>query len=79
MGGVVRVGQMFTCERPSPSTAADVRLSLDRIERYGRDVDFVDPPHSARVHLSGDWLPTLVRGDILSSLPAGAPIDDLET
>ncbi|NUK04319.1 hypothetical protein HRW23_13800 [Streptomyces lunaelactis] len=79
VGGVVRVGQVFTHECPSGASVTDLRLTLDRIERYvGQYVDFFDPPHAARVHFSGTSTSALARGDIITSAPAGGPIESLE-
>ncbi|MEV5337940.1 hypothetical protein AB0K93_05555 [Streptomyces sp. NPDC052676] len=42
-------------------------VTLDRINRYERTTDFVDPPHTARVHLSGEAVAGLRRGVVLTS------------
>ncbi|MEU9010996.1 hypothetical protein AB0D12_14685 [Streptomyces sp. NPDC048479] len=76
VGGVARVGQVFTHEGTSEASVQDLRLTLDRIERYGRCVDFFGPPHVARVHLSGGSTSILVRGAIIASAPTAEPITE---
>ncbi|MFF8845850.1 hypothetical protein ACF08N_24545 [Streptomyces sp. NPDC015127] len=49
VGGTARPGQRYD----------GGRLRLDRIDRYGRHVDLVHPPHSAKVRLSGDGVARL--------------------
>ncbi|MET9671784.1 hypothetical protein ABZY68_01640 [Streptomyces sp. NPDC006482] len=62
IGGIVRTGQSFVLEeRDDPQ-----RFTVDRIEKYGRPVEFMDPPHSVLVHLSGSPLTGLRFGDVLS-------------
>lgn len=68
VGGIARAGQIFGVE--SATDAAGVGLGhvvLDRIDRYGRHVDFFDPPHSARVALSGGGVAALSKGVVISS------------
>ncbi|MEJ8635627.1 hypothetical protein [Streptomyces sp. MS2.AVA.5] len=77
VGGVARVGQTFTVEDHPSSPGSNVRLRLDRINRYGRDMDFFDATHAARVHLSGGALTRLVRASILTG-EASAPIGTLD-
>ncbi|MFG3097173.1 hypothetical protein [Streptomyces sp. NPDC048202] len=60
VGGVVRVGQEFA----GPMT-------LDRILRYGRTVELLEPPHSAQVRLSGVAVRGLGRGVVLTALRTG--------
>jgi hypothetical protein len=42
-------------------------VTLDRINRYERPTDRVGPPHTAKVHLSGEAVAALERGVILTS------------
>ncbi|MGW2208212.1 hypothetical protein [Streptomyces sp. NPDC001781] len=67
VGDIVRVGQKFqeVQEFMGP-------LTLVRILRYQKDVDFVDPPHSAKVHLSGAAVSVLERGTVLTAARTGA-------
>ncbi|MFJ4004201.1 hypothetical protein ACIPWL_12185 [Streptomyces sp. NPDC090023] len=60
VGGVVRVGQEFA----GPMT-------LDWILRYGRTVEFLEPPHSAQVRLSGAVVHTLERGVVVTAPRTG--------
>ncbi|USQ83237.1 immunity 50 family protein [Streptomyces phaeoluteigriseus] len=68
VGGRVRAGQRFEVDRDVDATADTPPLMLDWINRYERPVDFIGPPHSAKVHLSGEGVATLTRGCILSSV-----------
>ncbi|MFF9275391.1 hypothetical protein [Streptomyces griseosporeus] len=47
-------------------------LRLDWIKRYQRVMDFIDPPHSAVVRLSGQAVHLLARGVVLTSVAADA-------
>jgi hypothetical protein len=46
---------------PEPERVGDVSLRLDKIEWYGRSVEFLDPSHTAKLNLSGEGLPLLVE------------------
>lgn len=65
VGGVVRPGQTFVPVGISEESAEGY-VTLTAIERYGENVDFFDPPHSARVHFSGRSVGNLIRGSILT-------------
>ncbi|MFE0771737.1 hypothetical protein [Streptomyces sp. NPDC058861] len=67
IGGVARVGQIFVAQGEE-SDRPSQRYTLERIDRYNRRVEFFDPPHNARVHLSGRPLAGLSEGSILVSL-----------
>ncbi|MGA5323728.1 hypothetical protein ACPCIU_25230 [Streptomyces seoulensis] len=58
VGGVARVGQEFAGA-----------VTLDRIVRYGREVEVLDPPHSAKVRLSGAGVVGLEQGGVVTALP----------
>ena len=67
IGGIVRTGQSFVlAEGDDPR-----RFTLDRLEKYGRPMEFMDPPHSVVVHLSGSPLTGLGYGDVLVCRPDG--------
>ncbi|MFE9020119.1 hypothetical protein ACFYNL_16360 [Streptomyces sp. NPDC007808] len=68
LGGVIYPGQNLVTEPIAGSPAGEVQVSLDWIECYGRRVDFVDPPHSARVQFSGRGLSMLAKGVTISEL-----------
>lgn len=71
VGGVVRPGQRFSFESVSGNLGESLYIVLDWIDRYGRRVDFVDPPHNARVHFSGSGVSLLEKGlTIISVEPA---------
>ncbi|MEV7671102.1 hypothetical protein [Streptomyces sp. NPDC088752] len=63
VGGAPRAGQFFTTKDLTGT------LRLDRIEKYGRPLEFIDPPHSAKVHVSGGPLVQLRYGDVLVAVP----------
>jgi hypothetical protein len=45
----------------------DVALvALEQILRYERPVDFVDPPHTAKVRLTGEGVGRLERGSVIT-------------
>ncbi|TQE24200.1 hypothetical protein Sipo8835_33635 [Streptomyces ipomoeae] len=70
VGGIVRAGQKFHTETPGDTTRDSPSINLDWINRHERMMDFIDPPHSAKVHLSGQGVSALKRGVILYSIPA---------
>ncbi|GGV86549.1 hypothetical protein GCM10010294_67280 [Streptomyces griseoloalbus] len=67
VGGVVRPGRQFTTAFPSDAAEADQRVTLEEIYRYGARVDFIDPPHNAKVVFSGPGVTVLARGVTLVS------------
>ncbi|MEU6594291.1 hypothetical protein ABZ923_34655 [Streptomyces sp. NPDC046881] len=68
VGGVVRVGQRFGVG-PDAGTGDDAPLvTLGGILRYGRPVDFVDPPHSAEVRLTGDAVAMVAPGHVITAV-----------
>ncbi|AYG81082.1 hypothetical protein DWB77_03220 [Streptomyces hundungensis] len=66
VGGVVRVGQALTVEVESHTADSARDVTLTALVRYGRNVDFFDPPHAAKVHLSGPGAPMLEPGMIIT-------------
>lgn len=58
VGGVVRPGQRFGVESADPSGGSS-HLLLEWIECYGHRMDAVEPPYSAKAHLSGDGVSCL--------------------
>ncbi|MFD7460530.1 MULTISPECIES: hypothetical protein [unclassified Streptomyces] len=75
VGGIPRTGQRFLVGSALDPAARPVHVTLDWICRYGKRVDFVDPPHSAIVRLSGEAVAVLERGVILTSVAVDAPCD----
>lgn len=65
VGGIARTGQRFNAAADSPGE--EVSITLDKIIRYGRTVDFIDPPHNAKVEFSGPGVIVLTRGVIAVS------------
>ncbi|OSZ62381.1 hypothetical protein OQI_00250 [Streptomyces pharetrae CZA14] len=68
VGGVPRTGQQFAAESASDSADTASPFTLDWINRYERMMDFIDPPHTAKVHLTGEAVAVLERGVILTSV-----------
>jgi hypothetical protein len=71
VAGVVRTGQHFSIDSDTGSNVIAAPLILDWINRYERLVDFIDPPHSAKVHMSGEVVGTLERGATLTAITVG--------
>ncbi|MFD0072832.1 hypothetical protein ACFVIY_10375 [Streptomyces sp. NPDC127166] len=67
--GIAGVGQVFVPERDRDTVDPEVTLTLEVIEKFRRSLEFVDPPHSAAVLLSGGPLEVLREGDVLVSHP----------
>ncbi|MFJ4839021.1 hypothetical protein [Streptomyces sp. NPDC088746] len=76
LSGVARAGQPFRSPAASAGHAPAGPLTVTRIECYGREVAFLDPPHTARVTLSGGPAAGLTKGTVLSAVPwsAGRPV-----
>jgi hypothetical protein len=62
VGGVARVGQRFAIEPHDTPT-----VTLEEILRYGQSVGFIDPPHSAKVRLTGETVGMLVRRAVVTA------------
>ncbi|MDX2406474.1 hypothetical protein NJO91_25555 [Streptomyces microflavus] len=65
VGGIVRVGLTFVPDPADATLPAGFRVTLTGIERYRRSADFFDPPHAARVTLTGPSAAALVRGSVI--------------
>ncbi|MFE9359057.1 hypothetical protein ACFYPB_33875 [Streptomyces olivaceoviridis] len=65
VGGVARAGQQFERESTTDVSGSQSRMKLESIFRYEQPADFPEPPHSAKVHLSGEGLDNLKRGVII--------------
>jgi hypothetical protein len=68
VGGIVSPGQRFTVHLESEDSGKCFQVVLDWINRYGHLVEFVDPPHDAKVRLTGDGAPLLREGLTISSV-----------
>lgn len=53
LDGVVRVGDCVVAGELGDGSRVQLECNVVGIDRYGRNVDFVDPPHSARITLDG--------------------------
>ncbi|MEU9534981.1 MULTISPECIES: hypothetical protein [Streptomyces] len=73
IGGVARTGRRFTLHSPTAAPTAPPLLTLDHISCYGKPMEFLDPPHSATVRLSGEGTDALTRGVILTSTETDEP------
>lgn len=72
VAGIARVGQGYAVECDSRTDHPELRVTLDQIERYiGAFVEYFDPPHAARIHLSGQSVGALSRGSIIVSSASG--------
>ncbi|MFE3194248.1 hypothetical protein ACFXHA_34945 [Nocardia sp. NPDC059240] len=54
--GTVRVGDRVIKGRTGNGDDVQVDLVIDGLLRYGRASEFVDPPHVARIRLSGQGI-----------------------
>lgn len=68
IAGIARIGQVFSLDNSTDSMNPDSNFKLTRIERYRKNVDFFDPPNTARVSLSGGSVMELGRGSILTEV-----------
>ena len=68
VGGVVRVGQRLALEPNVSLSPENPDLTLGSITRYEKRIDFIDPPHNAKVHLSGRAVDSLERGVIITAV-----------
>ncbi|MGW3459871.1 hypothetical protein ACWDE9_09865 [Streptomyces olivaceoviridis] len=68
VGGVVRIGQRFGVGLDDRTRDDAPLVTLEGILRYGRPVDFVDPPHSALVRLTGDAVVMMAPGHIVTAV-----------
>lgn len=67
VGGIVRPGQRFSVDSEGDSPGGDSAVTLDWIDRYGRRVDFIDPPHNAKVRFFGEEVKSLREGVTVAS------------
>lgn len=67
VGGVVRTGQRFSVNPATNDSTGRPWVLLDWINRYGSLVQFVDPPHNAKVHFTGDGVSQLKEGLTITS------------
>ncbi|GGQ83261.1 hypothetical protein GCM10010250_63340 [Streptomyces althioticus] len=65
VGGIARTGHRFTVNSAPDSSGENMPITLTRIIRYGETVNFVDPPHNAKVDFSGEGVSALARGVIV--------------
>jgi hypothetical protein len=67
VGGVVHWGQEFrslACDKPVKLRPV---IIVDWIRRYERSIELLDPPHSAKVRLTGEGVQELKKGDIIAA------------
>lgn len=67
VGGIAHTGQKFDFTAPVDQIGSRPRMTLDWILRYERPADSLEPPHSAKVHLSGEGIEDLKRGAIITA------------
>lgn len=65
--GVTTVGHTFNAIVNKSRESVAVSIRVDRMWRYGREVDILDPIHSARLELSGSGLKNLFSSGVLVS------------
>ncbi|MET7887108.1 hypothetical protein [Streptomyces avermitilis] len=74
VGGEVRTGQLFGVGASGGVPADETQVALDWIERYGQRTDFLSPPHSAMIHLSGRGAALLTRNLTITSIENGSEV-----
>ncbi|MFE9994405.1 hypothetical protein [Streptomyces avermitilis] len=74
MGGEVRTGQFYDVGASAAVPTDGTQVVLDWIERYGQRTDFLDPPHSAMIHLSGRGAALLTRNLTITSIENGSEV-----
>ncbi|MFI7340176.1 hypothetical protein ACIBUY_19855 [Streptomyces sp. NPDC050085] len=75
VGGVARNGQRFSIEHAKnfESEAGQQNIwTLTEINRYGKTVEFFDPPHGAKVSLAGPDAEELEGRVVLKQMLDGA-------
>ncbi|MFE8946783.1 hypothetical protein [Streptomyces sp. NPDC007856] len=73
VGGIARTGQQFSSSAVVDANVHEGYMRLDWILRYEKPADFLEPPHNAKVHLSGKGIDELKRRVILISHQISAP------
>ncbi|MFF7971889.1 hypothetical protein [Streptomyces sp. NPDC007905] len=68
VSGVVRVGQRFGVGPDGGRGDGAPVVALGGILKYERPLDFVDPPHSAKVHLTGEGVALLEKGAVITAV-----------
>ncbi|SOD62535.1 hypothetical protein SAMN06297387_106112 [Streptomyces zhaozhouensis] len=67
LSGVVEPGTLVLAGTDAEAPAQDGTLRIDWIKRYERMVDILDPPHNAKVQLSGPTVSYVRHGTRLRS------------
>lgn len=67
VGGVARTGQHFAYPEDVGGSGSRSPMTLDWILRYEEPADCLEPPHNAKVQLSGDGIDELRRGVIITA------------
>jgi hypothetical protein len=70
VGGIARTGQQFESPSGIDGGGNQSRLTLDWIRRYEQPADFLEPPHSAKVHFSSREIIDLKKGAIITAAAA---------
>ena len=68
VGGIVRAGQKFKFDSPADAAGDVTHMTLDWINQYQRPVDFIGPPHSAKVQLSGNAVAALEKRVVITAI-----------
>ncbi|MEU7306255.1 hypothetical protein [Streptomyces sp. NPDC007206] len=71
VGGTARTGQRFTYVSAAHHSSGRSHMTLDRILRYEKPVDLLEPPHTAKVLLSGEGVEELAKGSIITAMACG--------
>ncbi|WP_265568442.1 hypothetical protein [Streptomyces hygroscopicus] len=68
VGGIVRTGQQFGVGSTLNPTRDPSVITLVWIKRYEQLMEFIDPPHNAKVHFVGAGASALERGVTITAI-----------
>ncbi|WP_455358645.1 hypothetical protein [Streptomyces sp. SYSU K21746] len=66
IAGIARPGQRFTVQEGPTIEGVSESLHMSWVDRYGRRVEILDPPHAAKVLLVGAQVEDLKAGQTLT-------------
>ncbi|MGZ0200462.1 hypothetical protein ACNFR7_09770 [Streptomyces sp. RM1] len=73
VGGAAHAGQQFEVMSGVERDGGASCMKLDWIRRYEKPTNFLEPPHNAKVHLSGEGVEELKRGVIIEAVASKNP------
>ena len=76
VGGVVHWGQEFRSLAFDKPVQHRPVIIVDWIRRYERSIELLDPPHNAKVRLTGEGVQQLKKGDIIAAYESGVCVGE---